>query len=112
MLALQTIVSRELSPLDSAVITVGSIHGGTKHNIISDEVKLQLTVRSYSDESRSYLLRRIAEISEGIARTAGLLKTVCQRLKSRTSTPRLYSIHRHSSPGLHPCCAKASGNKP
>lgn len=72
VLALQTIVSRELSPLDSAVITVGSIHGGTKHNIISDEVKLQLTVRSYSDESRSYLLRRIAEISEGIARTAGL----------------------------------------
>ncbi|MEP4148896.1 MAG: amidohydrolase [Halioglobus sp.] len=70
--ALQTIVSREISPLDSAVVTVGSIHGGTKHNIISDEVRLQLTVRSYSDESRAYLLRRIAEISEGIARTAGM----------------------------------------
>ncbi|MEP5569747.1 MAG: amidohydrolase [Halioglobus sp.] len=69
---LQTIVSREVSPLESAVITVGSIHGGTKHNIISDEVKLQLTVRSYSDETRAYLLRRIAEVSEGVARTAGM----------------------------------------
>lgn len=72
VLALQTIVSRELSPLDSAVVTVGSIHGGTKHNIISDEVKLQLTVRSYSDETRSYLLRRIEEVSHGVARTAGM----------------------------------------
>ncbi|QFU77577.1 amidohydrolase [Halioglobus maricola] len=70
--SLQTIVSRELSPLDSAVVTVGSIHGGTKHNIISDEVKLQLTVRSYSDKSRALLLRRIKEISQGVARTAGM----------------------------------------
>lgn len=72
VLALQTIVSRELSPLDSAVITVGSIHGGTKHNIISDEVKMQLTVRSYSDATRAMLLRRIEEISQGVARTAGM----------------------------------------
>ena len=72
ILALQTVVSREISPLDSAVITVGSIHGGTKHNIISDEVHLQLTVRSYSDEIRNYLLRRIEEISLGVARTAGM----------------------------------------
>ena len=72
VLALQNVVSREVSPLDSAVITVGSIHGGTKHNIISDEVKLQLTVRSYSDETRNYLLRRIEEISAGVARTAGM----------------------------------------
>ncbi|MCH2487549.1 MAG: amidohydrolase, partial [Erythrobacter sp.] len=48
----QTIVSRNSSPLDPAVITVGSFHAGAKHNIISDEAKLQLTVRSYSDESR------------------------------------------------------------
>lgn len=72
VLALQTIVSRELSPLESAVITVGSIHGGTKHNVISDEVALQLTVRSYSDETRDYLLRRIEEISRGLARAARL----------------------------------------
>ena len=49
---LQTIVSREINPLDPAVVTVGSIHGGTKHNIIPDEVKLQLTVRSYKPEVR------------------------------------------------------------
>ena len=52
VLALQTIVSREVAAQDSAVVTVGSIHGGTKHNIIGEEVKLQLTVRSYSDETR------------------------------------------------------------
>ena len=72
VLALQTIVSRELSPLEPAVVTVGSIHGGAKHNIIPGEVKLQLTVRSYADETRDFLLRRIREISEGIAATAGM----------------------------------------
>ena len=72
ILQLQTIISREISPLESAVITVGSIHGGSKHNIISDSVRLQLTVRSYSDKTREYLLRRIKEISNGLARTAGL----------------------------------------
>ncbi len=69
---LQTIVSREISPLESAVITVGSIHGSTKHNIIGNEVKLQLTVRSYSEQSRDFLLQRIKQISHGIAKTAGM----------------------------------------
>jgi len=59
VLDLQTIVSRELKPTDPAVITVGSIHGGTKHNIIPDEVKLQITVRSYKDEVRKHLLESI-----------------------------------------------------
>jgi len=72
VLALQTIISRELSPIDTAVVTVGSIHGGTKHNIIPDKVKLQLTVRSYADETRDFLLRRIKEISQGVAKTAGI----------------------------------------
>jgi len=72
ILKLQTIVSREISPLESAVITVGSIHGGTKHNIIGNKVKLQLTVRSYSDQSRDFLLKRIEQISHGIAKTAGM----------------------------------------
>jgi hippurate hydrolase len=72
ILKLQTIVSREMSSLESAVITVGSIHGGTKHNIISNEVKLQLTVRSYSDQSRDFLLKRIEEVSHGVAKTAGM----------------------------------------
>src|SRR5690606_32946892 len=58
--ALQTLVSREVSPLDSAVVTVGSFHAGAKHNIIPDEAKLQLTVRSYSDAVRDQLLAGIA----------------------------------------------------
>ena len=52
--SLQTLVSRELKPVDAGVVTVGSIHGGTKHNIIPDRVRLQLTVRSYTDEAREY----------------------------------------------------------
>ena len=72
VLALQTIVSREVRPTDSAVVTVGSIHGGTKHNIISDEVKLQITVRSYSDETRKMVLDSIRRITANIARAAGV----------------------------------------
>ncbi|MHA1543963.1 MAG: M20 metallopeptidase family protein, partial [Alphaproteobacteria bacterium] len=69
---LQTLVSRVISPLDPGVVTVGSIHGGTKHNIISDEVKLQLTVRSYTDEVRATLLDGIKRIAENLGRAAGL----------------------------------------
>ena len=72
ILALQTIISRENSPLDPAVITVGSIHGGTKHNIIPDEVKLQLTVRAYREEARQKLLAGIERITKGIAVAAGI----------------------------------------
>jgi hippurate hydrolase len=72
VVALQTIVSREIDPLDSAVVTVGSIHGGSKHNIIPDEVKLQLTVRSFSDEMRAKTLASIQRIVRGQAISAGL----------------------------------------
>lgn len=72
VVALQTIVSREVKPIESAVVTVGSIHGGTKHNIIPNEVKLQLTVRTYTDEVRQQVLDSIRRISRGIAMTAGL----------------------------------------
>ena len=64
VLALQTIVSREIDPRDPAVITVGSIHGGTKHNIIPDSVHLQLTVRSYKPETRKHLLASIERIAK------------------------------------------------
>ena len=70
--SLQTLVSRELDPLDSAVVTVGSFHSGTKHNIISDEARLQLTVRSYTPEIRRQLLDGIARISRGEAIAAGI----------------------------------------
>ena len=72
VMKLQTLVSRESSPLDPAVVTVGSFHAGYKHNIISDEAKLQLTVRSYSDESRQLLLDGIKRIARGEAIAAGM----------------------------------------
>ena len=72
VLALQTITSRELSPLEPSVVTVGSIHGGSKHNVISDEVKLQLTLRSYNPEVRLQQIAAIKRISKGIALSAGL----------------------------------------
>jgi hippurate hydrolase len=65
--ALQTIVSRRLTPGTRAVVTVGSFHAGTKHNIIPDEAKLQLTVRSYEAEVREKMLEEIRHISESIA---------------------------------------------
>ncbi len=70
--SLQTLVSREIDPQDAAVVTVGSIHGGAKHNIISDEVTMLLTVRSYSDETRKLLLDGIKRIAKGEADAAGM----------------------------------------
>lgn len=71
VLALQTIVSREVPPTESAVVTVGSIHGGTKHNIIPDEVHLQLTVRTYKKEVRDLVLNSIQRITKGISEAGG-----------------------------------------
>jgi amidohydrolase len=71
VVTLQTIVSRETSPFDPAVITVGSIHGGTRNNIIPDEVKLELTVRSFSDPVRQRLLSAINRIAKAEAAAAG-----------------------------------------
>ena len=72
VLALQTIVSREVRPGDPAVITVGSIHGGTKSNIISDEVRLQLTLRSYKKETRQHLIDSIKRIVKAQAESANM----------------------------------------
>jgi amidohydrolase len=72
IMELQTIVSRENSPFDPAVVTVGSIHGGAKHNIIPDDVHLQLTVRAYREEVRQKILAAIARIAKGIAIAAGV----------------------------------------
>lgn len=72
VVALQTIVSRETRPLDPAVVTVGSIHGGTKHNIIPDEVKLQLTIRTYADNVRTRIHEAVRRICRGEAIAAGV----------------------------------------
>ena len=69
---LQTLVSREIDPQDPAVVTVGSFQGGAKHNIIPDEAKLQLTVRSYKPEVRQRLLRGIERIVRGESIAAGV----------------------------------------
>lgn len=70
--ALQTLVARVIPPVEPGVVTVGSIHGGTKHNIIPDQVKLQLTVRAYSAETRDALIDGIRRIARGQALAAGL----------------------------------------
>ncbi|CCW17696.1 N-acetyl-L,L-diaminopimelate deacetylase [Sphingobium indicum BiD32] len=70
--SLQTLVSREQEPSDPAVVTVGSFQGGAKHNIIPDEAKLLLTIRSYSDETRAKLIEGIKRISRGEAIAAGV----------------------------------------
>ncbi len=72
VLALQTLVSRELSPRMAGVVTVGSFHSGTKHNIISDRAHLQLTVRNTSEETREILLNGIERIAVNLGRAAGL----------------------------------------
>jgi len=74
VLSLQTIVSREIDPRDPAVITVGSIHGGTKHNIIPDSVHLQLTVRSYKPGTRKHLLASIERIARAESEAGGAPK--------------------------------------
>jgi hippurate hydrolase len=68
---LQTIVSRETSPFDPAVVTVGSIHGGTRANIIPGEVTLELSVRALSDDVRQHLLKSIERITKAEAAAAG-----------------------------------------
>lgn len=69
---LQTLVSRDNDPFDPAVVTVGSVHGGTKHNIIPESVKLQITVRSYKPEVRARLLAGIRRIAAAEAAAGGL----------------------------------------
>ena len=81
VLALQTIRGRELAPQEPAVVTVGSIHGGTKHNIIPDEVRLQLTVRTFSAETRKKTLDAIARIARGQAISAGIPEKLMPEIK-------------------------------
>lgn len=92
IMALQTIVSREISPLDPAVVTVGSIHGGTKGNVIPDDVKLELTLRSYTDEVRNALIAKIHRICDGEAMAAGIEKENYPTINIREEyTPALYN---------------------
>ncbi len=91
--ALQTIVSRETRPVDPAVVTVGSIHGGTKANIIPNEVKLQLTLRSYSDDVRAHTLEAVKRICRGEGIAAGLPDDLLPIVKviEEEATPSTYN---------------------
>jgi amidohydrolase len=92
ILALQTIVSREIKPGEPAVVTVGSIHGGAKHNIIPDEVTLQLTLRSFTDEVRSQTIAAVRRIVNGTATAAGVPPDRMPEIKIKDEfTPALYN---------------------
>ena len=88
VLSAQAIVAREIEPTEPAVVTVGSIHAGSKHNIIPDECKLQLTVRSYTDEVRAKLLAAIERRANAAASAAGAEPPT---VTSSEGTPALYN---------------------
>jgi hippurate hydrolase len=89
---LQTIITRELKPTETAVITVGAIHGGTAGNIIPDKVEMELTVRSYSDASRQYILAAIARTMLATAQSAGVPENLKPEMEIRDMfTPALYN---------------------
>ena len=102
---LQTIVSRNLKPIDDAVITVGAIKGGTKHNIIPDQVNLQLTVRTYTQEVRELIHQRIREVSKGIAIAAGLSADKYPKV----TIPETYTPANYNNPELVDAMIVAAG---
>ncbi len=101
VLALQTIVSRGISPLEPAVITVGSIHGGSRRNIIPDRVKLELTIRTFDDAVRDRILEALGRLVAGIGMSAGLQGgRLPEVVMAPDNAPALYN-----DPGL---CARAA----
>lgn len=87
VLALQTLVSRELAPREAGVITVGSFHAGTKHNIVPDLAHLQLTVRNDNFETRELLLNGIRRIAENLGRAAGLPEDKLPEIRVTNGSP-------------------------
>ncbi|MEK7684671.1 MAG: amidohydrolase [Verrucomicrobiota bacterium] len=107
VLALQTIVSREINPTEPAVVTVGSIHGGTKHNIIPEEVRLKLTLRSYSDDVRHQTIAAIRRLTRGLGLAAGLPE---DRLPTVTLVEGEYTPTTYNDPALTRRLAAVFGN--
>jgi hippurate hydrolase len=87
VLAFQTIPSREINPVKPAIVTVGSIHGGTVHNIIPDELKMQLTVRYYNDDTYGHIISALQRIASGIAGSAGLPENLYPEVTPLGQTP-------------------------
>ncbi len=91
IVALQTVVSRRVDPIEAAVITVGSVHAGSKHNIIPGEAKLQLTVRSYTNETRRVLLDGIRDITIHTCRAMGCPRDAKVVVREDEFTPAAYN---------------------
>lgn len=93
VMAIQTIVSRENSPFDPAVVTVGAIQGGTKYNIIPDEVHMQLTIRTYKEEVRQRILASLERIAKGIVLAGGVPADRAPIVKASETevTPAMYN---------------------
>jgi amidohydrolase len=91
VLALQTIVSREINPLEPAVLTIGSIHGGTASNIITDQVQLLLSIRSYDDAVRDRIIASIERMAKGMALAAGIPEDRAPRVVAKSSHPANYN---------------------
>ncbi len=89
--AVQTVVSREQDPLVPAVVTVGSFHAGTKHNVIPDEARLQLTVRTYEDDVRARVLAAIARVAKGEAASAGAPREPEVKVRDDDATRSTYN---------------------
>lgn len=96
VMEIQTIASRSVKPIDDVVVTVGAIKGGTKHNIIPDEVTLQLTIRTFTEEVRTLVHRRIEEIARGVAIAAGLPEEKMPMVDFNTA----YTPANYNNPGL------------
>ena len=91
VVAFQTIVSREVNPLDPAVVTVGTFHAGTKRNIIPDQAQLSLTVRSFKPEVQKHLLASIERIAKGEAAAAGAPREPAVVVDSLEATDVVYN---------------------
>ena len=91
ILAFQTIVSREISPFDPAVVTVGYIKGGTKHNIIPNEVEMGLTIRSFNDDVKGKIISSIKNKAEHLAASAGLPKELYPIVQMPEETPSVFN---------------------
>ncbi|HJR69282.1 MAG TPA: amidohydrolase [Gammaproteobacteria bacterium] len=92
VVSLQSLVSRSIDPLEPGIVTVGAIHGGTKHNIIGDRVDLQLTVRADNHETRETLLEGIERVAHGVARSLGVPEDKLPEVipsKTETTPPTL-----------------------
>lgn len=110
VVSLQSVVSRSIAPLDAGVITVGAIHGGTKHNIIGERVDLQLTVRSDDPEVREQLLAGIERVADGVARSLGVPEDRLPRVRpSATETTPPTINDRETAERVRAALAEALG---